>query len=193
MGRPGAGRANPRCSGKPSPTHRGGVASTFQRSLADVAAGHAHVLQAGDCAEDPTEYTAEHVERKLKLLDALADVMVRPPAYLSSGWAASPVSTPSHGRGPPNGSTALNCLSIAGTWSTIPRRPARRADPTRSGCSWGIGRQRHTITALRTGRDADSPVWTSHEALVLDYEIPMLRRDRAGRLVLDLHPLAMDR
>lgn len=29
-----------------------------------------------------------------------------------------------------------------------------------------------------------SPVWTSHEALLLDYEIPMLRTDENGRLFL---------
>lgn len=30
----------------------------------------------------------------------------------------------------------------------------------------------------------DPAVWTSHEALLLDYEIPMLRPDREGRLAL---------
>lgn len=30
----------------------------------------------------------------------------------------------------------------------------------------------------------DPPVWTSHEALSLDYEIPMLRRDEEGRFTL---------
>jgi 3-deoxy-7-phosphoheptulonate synthase len=30
----------------------------------------------------------------------------------------------------------------------------------------------------------DAPVWTSHEALLLDYELPMVRRDEEGRLVL---------
>ena len=29
-----------------------------------------------------------------------------------------------------------------------------------------------------------APVWTSHEALLLDYEIPMLRRDEQGGLLL---------
>jgi 3-deoxy-7-phosphoheptulonate synthase len=36
--------------------------------------------------------------------------------------------------------------------------------------------------ATRTG--LVTPVWTSHEALLLDYEIPMLRRDEQGRLLL---------
>jgi 3-deoxy-7-phosphoheptulonate synthase len=30
----------------------------------------------------------------------------------------------------------------------------------------------------------DSPVWTSHEALLLDYELPLLRRDGEGRPLL---------
>ncbi|MEV4844551.1 3-deoxy-7-phosphoheptulonate synthase [Micromonospora matsumotoense] len=157
---------------------------TFQRSLADVAAGHAHVLQAGDCAEDPTECTAEHVERKLKLLDALADVMSTatglPVVRVGriAGQYAKPRSRPTERvdgvelpvyRGHLVNDPAATCA-------------ARRPDPQR--LLVGYRSARHTITALRTGRDADSPVWTSHEALVLDYEIPMLRRDRAGRLVL---------
>lgn len=43
--------------------------------LAGVAAGQAQVVQAGDCAEDPTERTAGDVERKAGLLNALAGVM----------------------------------------------------------------------------------------------------------------------
>jgi len=30
----------------------------------------------------------------------------------------------------------------------------------------------------------DPPVWTSHEALLLDYEVPMLRQDERGQLLL---------
>jgi 3-deoxy-7-phosphoheptulonate synthase len=40
--------------------------------LARVAAGQAHVVQAGDCAEDPDDCTAEHVSRKCAVLDLLA-------------------------------------------------------------------------------------------------------------------------
>src|SRR5262249_11427840 len=46
-----------------------------------------------------------------------------------------------------------------------------------------------TMDALRRRHPAgdprpDSPVWTSHEALLLGYEVPMLRRGRAGRPLL---------
>jgi 3-deoxy-7-phosphoheptulonate synthase len=34
------------------------------------------------------------------------------------------------------------------------------------------------------GQFIEPPVWTSHEALLLDYELPMLRRDELGRLFL---------
>jgi len=40
--------------------------------LARVATSAAHVLQAGDCAEDPIECSAKHVQGKIVLLDLLA-------------------------------------------------------------------------------------------------------------------------
>ena len=43
--------------------------------LAQVAAGEAHVVQAGDCAEDPAECTVGYVARKTGLLDILAGTM----------------------------------------------------------------------------------------------------------------------
>ncbi|MET9930964.1 3-deoxy-7-phosphoheptulonate synthase, partial [Streptomyces sp. NPDC006324] len=47
----------------------------LRQRLAEVAAGQAQVVQAGDCAEDPAESTAADAERKTGLLDELADVM----------------------------------------------------------------------------------------------------------------------
>src|SRR5260370_703714 len=43
--------------------------------LAHVAAGEAHVIQAGDCAEDPDDCTAEHIGCKGALLDLLAGTL----------------------------------------------------------------------------------------------------------------------
>lgn len=43
--------------------------------LTEVAAGKAHVVQAGDCAEDPAECTVSAVNRKAGLLDVLTGVL----------------------------------------------------------------------------------------------------------------------
>jgi 3-deoxy-7-phosphoheptulonate synthase len=44
---------------------------TLRSLLAEVAAGEAHMIQAGDCAEDPAERTVCDVARKAGLLDML--------------------------------------------------------------------------------------------------------------------------
>ena len=44
----------------------------LRRILAGVATGQAHVVQAGDCAEDFAECTADDVDRKVGLLGVLA-------------------------------------------------------------------------------------------------------------------------
>jgi isochorismate hydrolase len=41
-----------------------------------------------------------------------------------------------------------------------------------------------TYLSPTSQRRIEPEVWTSHEALLLDYEVPMLRRDRGGRLAL---------
>ncbi|NEE45334.1 3-deoxy-7-phosphoheptulonate synthase, partial [Streptomyces sp. SID8455] len=43
--------------------------------LARVAAGEAHLVLAGDCAEDPAECTSGYVARKAALLDVLAGTL----------------------------------------------------------------------------------------------------------------------
>jgi len=45
---------------------------TLRSLLGRVAAGEAHVLQSGDCTEDPREATTGHVGRKSAVLDLLA-------------------------------------------------------------------------------------------------------------------------
>jgi 3-deoxy-7-phosphoheptulonate synthase len=48
---------------------------TLRAALAEVAAGNAQILQAGDCAEDPAESTPGHLARKTGLIDTLAGLM----------------------------------------------------------------------------------------------------------------------
>ncbi|SCD87591.1 3-deoxy-7-phosphoheptulonate synthase [Streptomyces sp. DvalAA-19] len=58
-----------------SPLVSGDDVRRLRALLARVAAGEAHVIQAGDCAEDPAECTPGHVARKAAVLDLLAGAL----------------------------------------------------------------------------------------------------------------------
>ncbi|MCE6996406.1 3-deoxy-7-phosphoheptulonate synthase [Saccharothrix sp. S26] len=150
--------------------------------LAEVAQGRAQVLQAGDCAEDPTECNPGDLARKVGLLDAVAGMMtvnaglpvIRVGRF--AGQFAKPRSNPVE---------RVNGVEMpvyAGHMVNSPEPdPAlRRPDPDRMLTCYAASR-----SALAFLRDRTSdPVWSSHEALVLDYELAMLRRDADGRTVL---------
>lgn len=160
--------------------------------LAGVAAGQAHVVQAGDCAEDPAECTAGDVARKAGLLDVLAGVLKmithQPVVRVGriAGQYAKPRSRPTEWVG----DVELPVYRGHMVNGPEPDSQARRPDPRRllagyRAASEVMGHLGHL------GRRGPSPrmridpaMWTSHEALLLDYEIPMLRRDQAGRLAL---------
>lgn len=158
--------------------------TTLQRSLAEVAAGHAQVLQAGDCAEDPAECTTEHVRRKVDLLSALAEVIGattgRPVVRVGriAGQYAKPRSRPTE-RIDGIDLPVYRGHLINGPGATL---EARRPDPRR--LLAGYRAAKRTIAELQAYRNGGPAVWTSHEALLLDYEIPMLRQDPAGRTAL---------
>ncbi|MET9532436.1 3-deoxy-7-phosphoheptulonate synthase [Streptomyces sp. NPDC006649] len=157
--------------------------------LARVAAGEAQVIQAGDCAENPEECTAGLVARKSAVLDLLAGslklITGRPVVRVGriAGQFAKPRSNPNEtvdGRELP----VFRGHMVNGP---EPQPESRRPDPLR------------LITGYMAAADImghlgwDGPgratmgepaVWTSHEALLLDYELPMLRRTEDGRLLL---------
>ncbi|MDT9701309.1 3-deoxy-7-phosphoheptulonate synthase [Streptomyces sp. P17] len=157
--------------------------------LADVAAGAAHVIQAGDCAEDPDESTADYVARKSGLLDLLAATMQmnthRPVVRVGriAGQYAKPRSRPTE----TVGGRELPVYRGHMVNSPDPDPRLRRPDPWRMldcyraaadvvGHLGWTGTDRHWSRAPR--------VFTSHEALVLDYETPLVRHDGDGRLHL---------
>jgi 3-deoxy-7-phosphoheptulonate synthase len=83
----------------------------------------------------------------------------------------------------PHGETTLPVFRGHMVNGPEPDAMCRRPDPLRllacydaAGCAMAF---------LRGQTDAwGSPLWTSHEALVLDYELPLLRHDLDGRLIL---------
>ncbi|MBL7253399.1 3-deoxy-7-phosphoheptulonate synthase [Paractinoplanes lichenicola] len=157
--------------------------------MAEAAAGTYQIIQAGDCAEDPDECGPRAVDRKIDLLNALAGVMKintgRPVIRIGriAGQFAKPRSSPIEvvdGRELP----AYRGPMVNGPAATL---EARRADPDRMLTCYAAAERAATL--LRRGSGAlvppiGAPVWTSHEALVLDYEQPLLRRTGDGRTFL---------
>ncbi|MET7482775.1 3-deoxy-7-phosphoheptulonate synthase [Streptomyces sp. NPDC005538] len=158
--------------------------------LSEAAAGHLQIVQAGDCAEDPSEATPEDVARKTALLDVLAGTM-----KLASGKPVLRVGRLAGQYGKPRSrpTETVNGVELPVYRGHLVNRPEpdaelRRPDPD------------HLLSGYRAASDTmhylgwrgtaglrsefGVPVWTSHEALLLDYELPMLRREPDGSLLL---------
>ncbi|MFJ5266345.1 3-deoxy-7-phosphoheptulonate synthase [Streptomyces sp. NPDC088387] len=157
--------------------------------LALAARGTARVVQAGDCAEDPMESTASCVARKAGVLDLLAGAMKmvshRPVVRIGriAGQFAKPRSNPFE----VVGGSELPVFRGHMVNSAEPSPDGRIPDPDRLRLCYDaaadiVGHLR-TLRGGAGGAAVEQPVWTSHEALLLDYEVPMLRRD-GGKLWL---------
>ncbi|MFD3956037.1 MULTISPECIES: 3-deoxy-7-phosphoheptulonate synthase [Streptomyces] len=173
-----------------SPLVSGDDVRRLRALLARVAAGEAHVIQAGDCAEDPAECTPGHVARKAAVLDLLAGALrlvTRGPVLRVgriAGQYAKPRSNPTEWID----GVELPVFRGHLVNGPEPDPESRRADALR--LLTGYMSARDTMIHLgwestgSTRFGIDPPVWTSHEALLMDYEVPLLRRDEAGRLLL---------
>ncbi|MCD9145508.1 3-deoxy-7-phosphoheptulonate synthase [Streptomyces albireticuli] len=162
---------------------------TLRAHLAQVARGESQVVQAGDCAEDPAECTSGYVARKAGLLDVLAGVMkmithkpvVR--AGRMAGQFAKPRSRPTE----VVGGAELPVYRGHMVNSPEPHPERRRPDPQRLLSGYlAAGEAMSHLGWLAPARRSGvcPPVWTSHEALLLDYELPMVRADETGRALL---------
>ncbi len=161
---------------------------TLRLLLAKVAAGEAHVVQAGDCAEDPAECTAEHVWRKAAMLDVLAGslkALTRRPVLRVGrigGQMAKPRSQPFERVG----DLELPVFRGHMVNDPAPDPEGRIPDPLRllTGYMAAIDVVNHLgwrpSTPTRDVPSVEPPVWTSHEALLLDYEEPMVREAENG-------------
>jgi 3-deoxy-7-phosphoheptulonate synthase len=161
--------------------------------LAWVARGEAHVIQAGDCAENPDECTAEHVSRKYALLHLLGDTLRaetgKPVVHVGriAGQFAKPRSDEVESV------DGVDLPVYRGHMVNAPARDldSRRHDPLRMLTAYLAANDvvEHLGWRGTAGGDTHAPrtgpsMWTSHEALVLDYELPMVRDLGDGRRFL---------
>ncbi|MEV0536955.1 3-deoxy-7-phosphoheptulonate synthase [Kitasatospora sp. NPDC050463] len=157
--------------------------------LARVAAGEAKIVQAGDCAEDVNEHTPGYVARKTAVLDLLAGALrlaTHQPVVRVGRIAGQFAKPRSSGTEQYQG---VEIPSYRGDMVNGPEPDAesRRPDPLRILAGYMAANEimEHLGWKGRgQGAGIELPVWTSHEALLLDYEIPMLRQDDLGRLFL---------
>ncbi|QIJ65856.1 3-deoxy-7-phosphoheptulonate synthase [Streptomyces sp. JB150] len=162
---------------------------TLHSMLARVAAGEAHVVQAGDCAEDTAECTPGYVARKAGLLNLLAGSLEMDTCLpvVRVGRLAGQFGKPRSRPTERVGDRELPVYRGHMVNSPEPDPEARRPDPQRLLSGYEAARDAMGylgwLGAPGTAR-IGAPVWTSHEALLLDYEVPMLRRQEDGRLLL---------
>ncbi|MFG2606511.1 3-deoxy-7-phosphoheptulonate synthase [Streptomyces sp. NPDC048514] len=155
--------------------------------LGKVALGEAMVLQSGDCAEDPGECTRDHVARKAALLDVLAGTLglITGKPVLRAGRIAGQFAKPRSKPTEAVDGVELPVFRGHMVNGPEPDHDSRRPDPLRILTSYMAACDivEHLGWRHRAARpDTVEPVvWTSHEALLLDYEVPMLRTDEAGR------------
>ena len=160
--------------------------TALRRALATVAAGGAQVLQVGDCAESLYECTPRHTAAKLETLHRLADHLERrtgaPVIRVGrmGGQFAKPRSRPVER----HGDIELPVFRGHMVNSEVPTRAAREHDPRRmlsayaaSAAVLGEVRKDRERRQRRWPRVPGEGPWSSHEALVVDYESRMLTLD----------------
>ncbi|VFT33192.1 phospho-2-dehydro-3-deoxyheptonate aldolase [Pseudomonas aeruginosa] len=168
---------------------RAGDILALRATLARVARGEALVVQCGDCAEDMDDHHAENVARKAAVLELLAGALRlagrRP--VIRVGRIAGQYAKP---RSKPHEQVGEQTLPVY-RGDMVNGREAhaeqRRADPQRILKGYAAARNimRHLGWDAASGQEANaSPVWTSHEMLLLDYELSMLREDEQRRVYL---------
>jgi 3-deoxy-7-phosphoheptulonate synthase len=140
--------------------------------LADVALGRALVLQAGDCAERFSEVSRRSTQRKSRQLAALGRMMAEQadlPTVLigrMAGQFAKPRSCPTE---PGPDGTPIPVYRGDAVNDARPDPSARIADPRRMLAAYD-----HSAAVLE---HLERRFWTSHEALLLEYERPLVRTD----------------
>ncbi|MCT2184470.1 3-deoxy-7-phosphoheptulonate synthase [Brevibacterium casei] len=154
----------------------------LREELASVAQGEAIVVQAGDCAEPITDTADDIVDAKVHALAKMADALRTRGGQpvVKIGRIGGQFAKPRSQTHEVVSGASLPTYRGALVNDPFPSARARRHEPERM-------LRAHAAATAITGRvrsHAEQMVWTSHEALVLDYELPLLRTTTAGEVML---------
>ncbi|MBT2533913.1 3-deoxy-7-phosphoheptulonate synthase [Arthrobacter sp. ISL-48] len=155
-------------------------------TLARVASGEALVLQIGDCAESFDDSSLERVAAKTSLIRMLAELITANTGkdVVTVGRIAGQYAKPRSSATEKTNGVELPVYRGPLVNSPEPIDEARAADPRRLIRGFGTAAETYRNTRLLSTGDDRSPVWTSHEALVLDYEVPLVRIAEDGSAYL---------
>ncbi|EHY91161.1 3-deoxy-7-phosphoheptulonate synthase [Saccharomonospora azurea] len=161
---------------------------TLRSLLAEVATGSASMIQAGDCAEDPAQCTPSRVSAKAALVDDLAGALAPDGGdVVRVGRIAGQFGKPRSQDWEEVGDMLLPVFRGFAVNAGEADPEARRPDPNRLLSCYHAALDAATTLRERAAEDGSRPhrrLWTSHEALLLDYETPFLRRDPWNRPLL---------
>lgn len=160
---------------------------TLAGELAAIAAGYGYLLQAGDCAESLSECTPADTVAKLDVLHALGDILAadRAAPVLRIGRIGGQFAKPRSQAVEWHQEQELPAFRGHMINSELPTITAREHDPGRMLCAYRASAQVHHALGTNrseraaTQRPGGSGGWSSHEALVIDYEGSAIRTDPA--------------
>lgn len=148
--------------------------------LSEVATGVAQLLQVGDCAESFGECSAANTGVKVATLDLLGDELCRgvDADVVRIGRIGGQFAKPRSSNTERHGDIEIPAFRGHMVNSEVPTEAARQHDPGRLLCAYEAGSA--VLRWLRQEREMRSVAhgpWSSHEALVMDYESNLVRVD----------------
>lgn len=173
------------CLGQAAPITRIGHSRRLRRQLAEVAGGRGFLLQGGDCAESFAEFGPDKVRRTVNLLSAMADTLeaggFAPVVRLArmAGQFAKPRSRSLETLG----DRALPAYRGDIVNGTAFDAASRTPDPTRMLRAHAQAKatmelvEAISAATRSSGAGPATDLFVSHEALLLDYEEALTRRD----------------
>lgn len=162
--------------------------NAVQQSLAAVASGSARLMQVGDCAESFYECTPEHTSAKAELLDRLSDHLENDTGQpvVRIGRLGGQFAKPRSESVERYGDIDLPVFRGHLVNSEFPAAGARAHDPRRMLWAYeASAKVQSWLRSHRERRDHNEKTallrgpWSSHEALVMDYEASSIRTDSA--------------
>jgi 3-deoxy-7-phosphoheptulonate synthase len=168
----------------------------LQAAIARVAAGELQLLQAGDCAESFYETGKDHVDAKLALLHRLADQLAAGTGreVVRVGRLGGQFAKPRTADVEYVAGTALPVFRGHMVNSEVPSHESRAHDPHRMLVAYvasaevlGQVRADRAAREATPGLDLVTGPWSSHDALVIDYEANLVRSERDTRFLGSTH------